>query len=160
MAINLDVDRIMTREVLTIGPETVVPEIARLLWEHQISGVPVVEEGKVLGMVTEYDLIARESEYDAPLFVPFLDAFFRVPGTGDSRQRLKKILATTARELMTSPALVAAPTASVREIATLLVDKGLTAVPIVDAHEQLVGIVSRSDIVRLMVVTDEIHDRR
>ena len=159
MAINLDVERIMTRDVLTVAPDTAVPAIAQLLWEHQISGVPVVEDGKVLGMVTEYDLIARESEYDAPLYVPFRDAYFRVPGTGDSRQRLNKILATTARELMTSPPLVAAPNATVQEIATLLVDKRLTAVPIVDAHEQLVGIVSRSDIVRLMVVAEEIQDR-
>ena len=159
MAINLDVERIMTRDVLSVAPDTAVPAIAQLLWEHQISGVPVVEDGKVLGMVTEYDLIARESEYDAPLYVPFLDAYFRVPGTGDSRQRLNKILATTARELMTSPPLVAAPNATVQEIATLLVDKRLTAVPIVDAHEQLVGIVSRSDIVRLMVVAEEIQDR-
>jgi CBS-domain-containing membrane protein len=157
MGIDLDVARIMTREVLTVPPDAPIPAIAQLMWEHQISAVPVVAEGTVLGMVTEYDLIARDSEYDAPIYIPFLDAFFRIPGTGD-RTRLKKILATTAAELMSSPARIAAPSASVQDVATLLVEEGLSAVPIVDVRGRLVGIVTRSDLVRLMVVEEKIHE--
>src|SRR5579884_3513294 len=156
MGIDLDVARIMTRRVLTVAPDAPIPVIARLMWENQISGVPVVEGDRVVGMVTDYDLIARDSEYDAPIYVPFLDAYFRVPGTGDP-QRLKKILATTAGELMTKPTIVAAPSATVQDVATLLVEKKLTAVPIVDERERLVGIVTRADLIRLMVVEEDIH---
>lgn len=149
MALDLDVARIMTRGVVSVAPETAVPAIAGLMWRHGISTVPVVEDGRVLGVVTEGDMIARESEWHAPIYVPFLDAYFKVPGTGDETH-LEKILATTARQLMSAPAIVVAVGTTIQEVATLLTDERINAVPVVDERERLVGIVSRADLVRMM----------
>ena len=149
MAIDMDVARIMTRDVIMVAPDATIPAIAALMWRHNISTIPVVEDSRVLGVVGDADLIARESEWDAPLYVPFLDAYFKVPGTGDEK-RLKKILATTAADLMTKPAIVVSLGTTLQEVATLMTEERINAVPVVDAQERLVGIVSRADLVRLM----------
>ena len=156
MDIDSSIAQLMTREVITVTPATEVSEVARLLWEHGLSGIPVVEGTRVVGMITEFDLISRESEWDAPLYVPFLDAYFRVPGSAHEDQ-LRRILATTAGELMTEPAQTVGPEATVQDVATLMYDKHVNPLPVVDADGNLLGIVSRADIVRLMVVEEEAH---
>lgn len=149
MTIDRSIQEIMTRDVVAVTVATPVSDVARLLWKHKLTGVPVLEGRRVVGVVTEYDLIARQSEWDAPLYVVFLDAFLRVPGTGDEEQ-LRRILATTAGQLMSAPAITLTPDATVQDAATLMYERRVNPVPIVDDAGELVGIVSRSDIVRLM----------
>ncbi|MDI3341029.1 MAG: CBS domain-containing protein [Sphaerobacter sp.] len=156
MTIETAVAQIMTREVVSVTPETPVNEVARLLWQHKLTGVPVLEGRRVVGVVTEYDLIARQAEWDAPLYVVFLDAFLRVPGSGDEEQ-LRRILATTAGQLMSSPAITLRPEDSVQDAATLMYERRVNPVPVVDEAGDLVGIVSRSDIVRLMVTEESAY---
>lgn len=149
MTIDRSIQEIMTRDVVSVTVATPVSEVARLLWKHKLTGVPVLEGRRVVGVVTEYDLIARQSEWDAPLYVVFLDAFLRVPGSGDEEQ-LRRILATTAGQLMSAPAITLTPDATVQDAATLMYERRVNPVPVVDDAGDLVGIVSRSDIVRLM----------
>ena len=158
MAIDSRVRLIMTRGVQTVTPETSINEVARLIWEHKIGSLPVVENGQVVGMVTDYDLITRETEYDAPVFFSFLEAYFRVPGTGDEEQ-LRRILAISARELMSSPAITIGPDDTVQDAATAMYEKRLNALPVVDQDGVLVGIVSRADIVRLMVADESLFEQ-
>ncbi|MCS7255304.1 MAG: CBS domain-containing protein [Thermomicrobium sp.] len=154
MAQELRVRALMTRDVVAISPTTSVGEIARLLWEHAISGVPVIDaERRVLGIVTEFDLIAREASFNAPLYVPFLDAFFKLPGTGDETQ-LRKILATTAAEIMSSPAITIGPDETIEALATLMYRRRVNPVPVVDEDGRLIGIVSRSDLIWLMTLEE------
>ena len=149
MTIDRSIQEIMTRDVVAVTVATPVSDVARLLWKHKLTGVPVLEGRRVVGVVTEYDLIARQSEWDAPLYVVFLDAFLRVPGSGDEEQ-LRRILATTAGQLMSAPAITLKPDATVQDAATLMYERRVNPVPVVDDAGELVGIVSRSDIVRLM----------
>ena len=149
MTIDRSIREIMTRDVVAVTLATPVSDVARLLWKHKLTGVPVLEGRRVVGVVTEYDLIARQSEWDAPLYVVFLDAFLRVPGSGDEEQ-LRRILATTAGQLMSAPAITLKPDATVQDAATLMYERRVNPVPVVDDAGELVGIVSRSDIVRLM----------
>lgn len=158
MAIDSRVRLIMTSDVITVTPETSIDDVARLIWEHKIGSLPVVENGRVVGMVTDYDLITRETEYDAPLFFSFLEAYFRIPGTGDENQ-LRRILAISARELMSSPAVTVGPDDTVQDVATLMYDKRLNALPVVEDDNRLAGIITRSDIVRLMVADENLFER-
>jgi CBS domain-containing protein len=157
MDIDTSIAQLMQRQVITVERRTPVSEVARLLGEHNLSGIPVVDGPHVVGMITEYDLISRESEWDAPLYIPFLDAYFRIPGSAHEDQ-LRRILATTAAELMTEPAVTVSPEATVQDVATLMYERHINPVPVVDGRGELVGIVSRADIIRLMVVEEEIHN--
>ncbi len=158
MAIDSRVSLIMTEDVISIDPSTEVTEVARLMWENGVSSLPVVHDGRVVGMLTDFDMIARESQYDAPMYVPFLDAYFRIPGSGDPEQ-LRRILATTAADLMTKPAVTITGDTSVQQAATIMYDKRLNALPVVDSDRTLLGIVSRADIVRLMVADEDLYVR-
>jgi CBS domain-containing protein len=154
MVQEIRVRSLMTRDVVAISPETSVGEIARLMWEHAISGVPVIDQQRrVIGIVTEFDLIAREASFNAPLYVPFLDAFFKVPGTGDETQ-LRKILATKAAEIMSSPAVTIGPEETIEALATLMHRRRVNPVPVVDEEGGLLGIVSRSDLIWLMTLEE------
>jgi CBS domain-containing protein len=153
MAVETPVDKIMTRSVITVNPETDVGEIARLIWENGVSSVPVTEQGRVIGMVTDYDIISRSTEYDGPIFLPFIDVYFRVPGTGDPEQ-LRRILATTARELMSYPVITVHPDDSVQNAATIMFERRINAIPVVDHDERLVGVISRADIVQMIALEE------
>lgn len=153
MTVDTAVEKVMSTSVITCGPETDVGEIARLIWENDISAIPVTEQGRVVGMVTDYDLISRQTEFDGPIYLPFIDVYFRVPGTGDPDQ-LRRILATTARELMSYPVRTMRPDDSVQDAATIMYELRINAIPVVDASEQLVGIITRADIVQMMAIEE------
>ncbi|MBS1252165.1 MAG: Inosine-5'-monophosphate dehydrogenase [Anaerolineales bacterium] len=141
---------VMMADVITVYPSTSVDEIARLMTEHDISGLPVVDEGdEVLGIVTELDMIVRNTRFKMPAFIAFLDAVIYLETPGRYRERVERVLGTTAREIMSEPAVTIGPDASIEDLTELMVDRRMNPVPVV-AADRLVGIVSRSDIIRIM----------
>jgi CBS domain-containing protein len=149
MAAELAVANIMTAEVVTVVRSTLVTEVARLMVEHSISGIPVVEEDRVVGIVTERDLVAQEMEIDPPAYGTFLDAIFKLPWD-KSDEELRLVLATTAGELVSDDVATIAPSATVRDAAGIMYKQRRNPLPVVDEDGRLVGIVSRSDIIRLL----------
>ncbi len=146
------VAEIMTAEVVTTVPDARVEDAARLLREHHISGIPVVgRDGHVLGVLTETDLV-RDLHLAAGIDSPrgLLDLLLEsAPAKGESlldvcRNRLRR---ARVRELMTQPAVTVEKTATVQEAARLLRVSGTNRLPVVDANDRLVGIVTRSDLV-------------
>ncbi|HEX9638694.1 MAG TPA: CBS domain-containing protein [Acidobacteriota bacterium] len=145
------VRQIMTTSVVKIQPSTPVSEIARLMVEHQVSGLPVVDpDNRVLGVVTEIDMVARNQRFKLPAFITFLDSIIYLETPGHFRKRLEHMLGASAQDIMSEPAVTIAADASIEELAELMVDREINPVPVVEAG-RLVGIVSRSDIIRLMV---------
>jgi CBS domain-containing protein len=154
----MEVQEIMVRDVVTVGPETPLKEVAATLLSRGISGVPVVDENRtVLGVVSETDILQKE-----------LGAAARSRGLGQLVHRAggrleAKVRARTAREAMTAPALAVRPTAPARTAATLMVDRHVSRLVVVD-HQQvpgpaeggpLVGIVTRADLVRAFARSDD-----
>ena len=145
------VTQIMTPDVITVRPDTPINEVARLMSTQGISGVPVVDpaSGELVGMITELDMIEREAEFDAPIYTTFLDALFVIEGK-DSEEKLARILATRAEQLMERTVYSIREDASVEEVASLMFDRKVNPVPVMSKAGEVIGIVSRSDIVRLM----------
>jgi CBS domain-containing protein len=134
---------IMTSPVITVAPDTAVREIARLLLERRISGVPVVEEGRLVGIVSEADLLHRHeigTERPAP------GSWWLRLFSGDSAPaNYVRSHATHARDVMAHEVLTVTEDAPVAQIATLLETRGIKRVPVVRAG-QVVGIVSRANL--------------
>jgi CBS domain-containing protein len=142
---------IMTSPVLTVSPDTPVAQIARLLRERHISGMPVVDgAGKVVGIVTEIDLIKRHARVHFPVYLPFLDSLIFLGSPRRYQEDVRRALGTTAQEIMTQPVRTATPETDVEDIATLMVEQRANPIPILDTSGALVGIVSHTDIVRLV----------
>jgi CBS domain-containing protein len=147
----MQVKEIMTRTVFTVAPDTPVAQVARLLREKHISGVPVVDEqGRVIGIVTEIDLIKRHAQVHMPVYIPFLDSPIFLEDPRRYQEDVRRVLGTTAEEIMTRRVRTATPETSVEDIATLMVDERANPIPIVDSQGDLVGIVSHTDIVHLV----------
>ncbi len=144
------VTQIMRSDVPTISPQATIGETARILVEHGVPGVAVVENNKVVGIITEADLIAREADVDVPTPVPFLDAIFLADAGPDFDEEMRKVTAVNARQLMTSPVISIRDTATLTEVATLMVDRRINPIPVLNDDLQVVGIVSRSDLVRII----------
>ena len=148
---------IMTTSVITVSPDTPVAQIARLLREEHISGVPVVDNtGKVVGIVTEIDLIKRHARVHFPIYLPFLESLIFLESPRRYQDEVRRALGATAQEIMTQPVRTARPETDVEEIATMMVEERSNPIPILDETGVLVGIVSHTDIVRLMEQAEQV----
>lgn len=151
----MNVKDIMTQEVVSISPETPVSEIARLLYNYKISGVPVVSEGKIVGIVTEEDLVMRDAIIKEPHVLNMFGSVFYLGNRSEFNDEMRHVLATTAAELMNNRVVTIPETATIEQLASLMVKHEINPVPVVDEVGQLSGIVSRADIIRLMVLEND-----
>jgi CBS domain-containing protein len=140
---------VMTTEVVTVEPWTPFTEIVTQLAEHRISAAPVVDpESNVLGIVTEADLLLKQEHSELELNVPL---------AWNRRRRLEreKAAAVVAGQLMTTPAVTVPPTATITEAARRMHTAGVKRLPVVNEAGRLVGIVSRADLLRVFIRSDE-----
>ena len=144
---------VMTTEVVAVEPSTPFKEIAARLVRHRISAVPVLDaERRVLGVVTEADLLLKEEHLDP-------EAKVRLVWSRRRRREREKAAAVVAGQLMTAPAITVRPTATIAEAARLLHDAGVQRLPVVDETDRLVGIVSRADLLTVFTRPDQAIER-
>src|SRR5919204_4359264 len=137
---------VMTRDVKRVTPSTPLKEAAELLVRFGISGLPVVRDGDVVGVLSEADVIAKER--GEPHRRGGLLGLIVDPPEG------LRLDVRTAGQAMSQPALTISPDRPVSEAATLMIDKNVNRLPVVDADGTLVGIVTRADLVRAFVRSD------
>jgi CBS domain-containing protein len=152
------VTEIMRTDVPTVSPDDSVATVAKAMADFGLPGVPVVANGEIVGIVTESDIIARHAEVDVPPVVPFLDAMFVADAGRDFREELRHVLAVTAGQLMSSPVYNIRSTATLEQVATLMIDERVNPVPVVDDNLNLIGIVSRADLVRVIARLEQRAD--
>jgi len=141
---------IMTSPVITVGLDTQVRTIAELLIKHRISGVPVVDDGRLVGFVSEGDLLRRQ-EIGTDRKVRAGSWWLRLLSAGSSPADYVKSHARRARDIMTREVVSVSPHTSLAEIATLLERRGIKRVTVLSG-EKLVGIVSRANLVQAIAV--------
>jgi CBS domain-containing protein len=141
----------MTQSVISVRPETPLKEVARLLVDNRISGVPVVDAaGAVLGVVSEADFLTKQLGSEAVTHARFA----RILGESRAtRAQLVKLGAVTAGEAMTAPAVIVAPGRPISEAAAIMHARDVNRLPVVD-DGQLVGMITRADLVRAFVQSD------
>ena len=143
---------VMTRSVVSVRRETPLREVAQLLLEGRISGLPVVDDaGAVLGVVSEADFLLKEQ---GPPTVEHPRLARLLGESRDERARKAKLGALNAGEAMTAPAITVPSTCRIVDAAALMTERGVNRLPVVD-DGRLVGIVSRADLVRAYVRSDE-----
>ena len=139
---------IMERDVPTVSPEDSVETVLRILREHELPGVPVVNEGgRCVGIITEADLVLSEEGADLhlPHFVELFGGAVFLEPLGRFEDRLRKAFASTASDLMTEDPVTIDPDATVRDAARVISGKKHNRLPVVE-HGRLVGVVTRLDV--------------
>jgi CBS-domain-containing membrane protein len=138
----------MTQDVVTVDERASFKEVAKLLTEHRVSALPVLDgEGRVVGIVSEADLLLKEEFPEGPPEARLLQGRRR-------RETRAKVAGDTVAEVMTSPAVTIGPDASVPEAARLLHRHGVKRLPVVDPAGPLLGIVSRGDLLKVFLRSD------
>jgi CBS domain-containing protein len=145
---EITVRDIMRTDVPSVAPDDSVARVALVLSQTDVSGVPVLENGEVVGIVSESDIIERQALPDLPTFATILDATFSIDVGPNYKDELRHVLAVNARELMTAPVYNLRHSATLDEAATLMVDRKIGVVPVLGDDGELIGVVTRSELVR------------
>jgi len=145
----------MTTEVLTVSPETSIADLSKTLENRQIGGVPVVDKGgRLVGVITQSDLVDRARDLEMPPAINILDFHIYLQIPSHLLQRVEKLLGTTVGDCMTKDPVTVAPDAPVSQIAGLMAKQQVHTIPVVQGGK-IVGIIGKMDLVRAMVQEPE-----
>ena len=138
---------VMRTDVVSIGPDATVKDLAHLLAEHHLGGVPVVDtDGQLVGIVTESDLVAMDTDLHFPFYIQFLDSFIYLESRKKFEERLRKTVGAFVKDVMTEDVRTVHPEDTVRQVASLMTEHRINRIPVVDADNKLVGIVGRHEV--------------
>lgn len=140
---------VMTKDPISFKKDTPVKDAAEILARNDIGGAPVVDDsGRLIGIVSESDLIMQDIRLHFPTFIQLLDGYIYLPG-GLRRfeEQFKKAIGAKIGDVMTTEVITVDENASVEDIATLMIDNDISRIPVV-AGDKPVGIVTKGDLVR------------
>ena len=141
---------IMTRDVITVQEDMTVEALGRVFIEKRISGAPVLNsQKKIVGIVTENDLVRKNSRLHIPTVVRIFDAFVPLGSTERVEEEIRRISASTVSEICSRTVVTVAPDATLQDISSLMFEKGVHLIPVLDAGH-IVGIIGKIDIIRGM----------
>ena len=151
----LTVKNIMTRDLITVSPDTEIVHAAKLLLEKGINGIPVVDKkGELVGIICQSDLIAQQKRLPIPSIFTLLDGFIPLASMKHFEKAVQKIAATTVADAMTPNPVTVQTDTSIEELASLMVDKNFHTLPVVD-EGKLVGVVGKEDVLRTFMSESE-----
>ena len=141
---------IMTKEVITVQEDMTIEALGRIFIEKRISGAPVLDnKGKLVGVVTENDLVRKNSRLHIPTVVRIFDAFVPLGSTDRVEEEIRRMSASTVSEICTRTVVTVAPDATLQDVSSLMFEKGVHLIPVLDAG-RIVGIIGKIDIIRGM----------
>ncbi|MFP3910493.1 MAG: CBS domain-containing protein [Desulfobacteraceae bacterium] len=139
---------IMTTEVITVKKDTSLKELAGILYNNHINGVPVVDDdGSLLGIICESDLIRKDQKLHIPTVVAIFDAVLYLERPGRIQKEFDRLSATTVEDLYTKDPVTVDEKTPIDDIATLMTEKKIYTIPVMDG-DRLVGIIGKADLLR------------
>jgi len=145
----------MTRDPVVVRTETPLNEAIQILAERRISGLPVVDNaGQLVGIISETDLMWRETGVTPPPYIMFLDSVIYLQNPAKHERELHKALGQTVGEVMSSEPISISPDKPLKEAAQIMHEKEVRRLPVVDDAGQVIGILTRGDIVQAMAASE------
>jgi CBS domain-containing protein len=139
----------MQRDVVSVRPDDDVETLLRLMRRHELPGVPVVDDtGKLVGIVTEADLVIRDEQADLhlPHHIDLLGGVIFLEPVKHYEERLRRAIAATVADMMTPDPVTVSPQDSVQDAARIIAQRRHNRLPVVDDDRRLLGIVTRVDV--------------
>jgi CBS-domain-containing membrane protein len=140
---------IMTSDVHTVSPETSIEDLAKIFVDTNVNALPVVEDGKLFGQVSQNDLVERDQPLHIPTVISIFDWVIYLESDKTFREEVRKMAARTVRDICRTGVPTCDSETPVSEIAALMSGKSAHLVPVVE-NERVVGVVGRLDIIRSM----------
>ncbi|HTL89458.1 MAG TPA: CBS domain-containing protein [Leptolyngbya sp.] len=142
----------MSHDPITVRPETPINEVIKILAERHLSGLPVLDtNNQLIGMITETDLMWRETNVTPPPYIMLLDSVIYLENPGQYEKELHKALGQTVGEVMNSDAVATTtPDTPLSKAASVMHDRKVQRLLVLDPTGEVVGILTRGDIIRAM----------
>ena len=144
---------IMSSEVITVKLKTPISEVAKIFHDKSIGGAPVVDdEERLVGIITESDLIDQNKKLHIPTVVAIFDAVIYLDSLKQFEKELQKMTGSKVRDVYSEDVTSVNPDTPVNEIASIMAEKHFHTLPVVDG-DKIVGIVGKDDIVKTMAAS-------
>jgi CBS domain-containing protein len=141
----------MTTDVITVKKDTSLKDLAKLLYENHINGVPVVDDdGLLIGIICESDLIRKDKKLHIPTVVALFDWVLYLESPKKIEKEIQRINATTVEDLYTKNVITVDEKTPIDEIATIMEQKKIYTIPVMDG-DRLVGVVGKADLLRSLI---------
>lgn len=138
----------MTSEVITVTKDTSIKELSDLFIKHRVNGFPVADEdGLLIGIVTEKNLIEKSKNLHIPTVIALFDAVIYLESGKNFEKEVKRYNATRVEDIYTTDVVTISPNTGVHEIASLMANKGVHSLPVVEG-KTILGIVGKLDVIR------------
>ena len=138
----------MTPDPIVISPTDSLETVIKLLEEHRISGLPVVDDANhVVGIISEGDLLVRESPMKPPLYMTLLGSVIYFESPKQFHQYMQKALGMLVQNVMTDHPITTQPDVPLTSAANLMLTKQINRLPVIDDDQRLIGIITRHDLV-------------
>lgn len=142
---------IMTSDVVVVNQEDTIKEIAEIFLKNRIGGVPVVDkERKIVGIISETDIIQKEKNVNVPSFINILQGYIFLDSFKEVEEDIRKIAAYKASDIMSKDVMTVKEDDSVEYVANEMIKKSINRVPVVDDNNYIKGIICRYDIIKAM----------
>ena len=146
----------MTPKPVVVKPQTPLNEAIKILAEKRVSGLPVVgDDDRLVGIISETDLMWQETGVTPPAYIMFLDSVIYLQNPATYEKELHKALGQTVGEVMSNDPVAISADKPLKEAAQLLHDRDIRRLPVVDANNLVIGILTRGDIVRAMAASQD-----
>ena len=147
----LNASDVMTTDVMVVKTKTTLKDLAHILYDNRINGVPVVDdEGLLIGIICESDLIRKDKKLHIPTVVAVFDAVLYLESPRKFEKEIQRLNATTVEDLYTKKPITVDEKTPIDEIATLMTEKNIHTLPVMDG-KRMVGIIGKADLIRTLV---------
>ncbi|MEE8260054.1 MAG: CBS domain-containing protein [Nitrospinaceae bacterium] len=139
---------VMTEEVITVTKDTSIKDLSDLFIKHKVNGFPVVDEdGQLIGIVTEKNLIEQNKNLHIPTVIALFDAVIYLESGKKFEEEVKRFNATQVKDIYTSNVVTVSSDANIHEIASMMAEKSVHSIPVVD-DKKILGIIGKLDIIK------------
>jgi CBS domain-containing protein len=147
----LKVKDIMTKELITVSPQTEITIAAKILLEKRINGLPVIDDsGKLVGILCQSDLVAQQKSIPVPSVYTVLDSFIPLTSLKRIDKEVKKIAALKVEQAMTPKPVTVGPETDIEDVARLMVDKKYHTLPVMEG-DKIIGVVGKEDVLKTLL---------
>jgi CBS domain-containing protein len=147
----LKVKDIMTKELITVSPQTEIAIAAKILLERRINGLPVIDDsGKLVGILCQSDLVAQQKSIPIPSVYTLLESYIPLTSLKRIDKEVKKIAALKVEQAMTPKPVTVGPETDIEDVARLMVDRKYHTLPVMEG-DKIVGIVGKEDVLKTLL---------
>ncbi len=143
---------IMTREIISVSPDTEIANAAKILLERRINGLPVIDaSGRLVGILCQSDLVAQQKTIPLPSVFTLLESYIPLTSIKRIDKEVEKIAAITVKQAMTPNPVTVGPQTDIEDVAKLMVDNKYHTLPVMEG-DNVVGIVGKEDVLKTLLM--------